>query len=106
MTTLTPAFNRLAQMAIGAFGTIFMIQWLLNDKQAADQLTLLPVLAVGGTITAALLGSFFHLGTPKNAWRTLNHLRKSWLSREILFTSGFAGSWAAYTGVRLFLAGT
>jgi DMSO reductase anchor subunit len=43
---------------------------------------------------------------PKSAWRALNHLRKSWLSREILFVSGFAGSWAILTGLRLFQIGT
>ncbi|MCJ7681106.1 MAG: dimethyl sulfoxide reductase anchor subunit, partial [Candidatus Aminicenantes bacterium] len=29
--------------------------------------------------------SFFHLGRPLNAYRTLGNLRTSWLSREILF---------------------
>jgi len=95
-------FTLLAQMAIGAFGTIFIIYWVLSDKLVAWQITFIPLLAVGVAVTVALLVSFFHLGTPKNAWRALNHLRKSWLSREILFTSGFAGLWAILTGVRLF----
>jgi DMSO reductase anchor subunit len=95
-------FTLFAQMAIGAFGTIFMIYWVLSDKLVAGQITFIPLLAVGAAITVALLVSFFHLGTPKNAWRALNHLRKSWLSREILFTSGFAGLWAIHTGLRLF----
>jgi anaerobic dimethyl sulfoxide reductase subunit C (anchor subunit) len=54
----------------------------------------------------ALLVSFFHLGTPKNAWRALNHLRKSWLSREILFTSGFVGLWTILTWQGIFQKGT
>ena len=95
-------FTLLAQMAIGAFGTIFMINWGLSDKRVAGQITLIPLLAVGAAIAVALLVSFFHLGTPKNAWRALNHLRKSWLSREILFTSGFTGLWAVLTWLRLF----
>ena len=95
-------FTLLAQMAIGAFGTIFMINWGLSDKTITGQMPLIPMLAVGAAITIALLASFFHLGTPKNAWRALNHLRKSWLSREILFTIGFAGLWAILTGLRLF----
>jgi len=99
-------FTLLAQMAIGAFGTIFMIYWGISDKPVADQITLIPLLAVGAAITFALFVSFFHLGTPKNAWRTLNHLRKSWLSREILFISGFAGLWAILTGLKLFQIGT
>ena len=94
-------FTLLAQMAIGAFWTIFTINWGLGDGPEARGITLLPLLAVGVTITAALFASIFHLGTPENAWRALNHLRKSWLSREILFTTGFAGSWAIITGLKL-----
>ena len=96
----------LAQMAIGAFGAIFHNSiWRLNDKLVAGQITFYPLLAVGVVITVALLVSFFHLGTPKNAWRALNHLRKSWLSREILFTSGFAGFWLINAGLRLLQIG-
>ena len=39
------------------------------------------------------MSSFAHLGTKRNAWRVLNHLRKSWLSREILFTILFGAGW-------------
>ena len=98
-------FTLLAQMAIGAFGTILMIYWVLSDKRVAGQITIIPLLAVGAAIMVALLVSLFHLRTPKNAWRALTHLRKSWLSREILFTSGFAGLWAILTGLRLFQTG-
>jgi formate dehydrogenase iron-sulfur subunit len=99
-------FTLLAQMAIGTFGTIFLIYWGLNDKLVASQITFLPFVAAGVGILAALFGSFFHLGTPKYAWRAVNHLRKSWLSREILFTSGFAGLWAILMGLKLFQIGT
>ena len=94
-------FTLFAQMAIGAFWTVCMINWMLNDKLVAKQITFIPLLAVGAAITIAMLASLFHLGTPWNAWRALNHLRKSWLSREILFISGFAGSWAVLTGLSL-----
>jgi anaerobic dimethyl sulfoxide reductase subunit B (iron-sulfur subunit) len=99
-------FTLLAQMAIGTLWTIFMIDWGISDKLVAAQITFNPLLSVGAAITVAVLVSFFHLGTPKNAWRALNHLRKSWLSREILFTSGFAGSLAILTGFRLFQIST
>jgi len=98
-------FTLLAQMAIGAFGTIFMIFWGLSDKLVARQITFKPFIAVGAAIMLALVASFFHLGTPKNAWRALNHLRKSWLSREILFISGFALLWAILLGMKLFKIG-
>ena len=45
------------------------------------------LLGVGGII------SFLHLGRPMNSWRALNHLRKSWLSREILLYGLFGLSW-------------
>ena len=99
-------FTLLAQMAIGAFGTIFMIHCGLSDKQSAREITFLPLMAVGAAITIALLVSFLHLGTPKNVWRMLNHLRKSWLSREILLLSAFAASWAILTGLSLFKTGS
>jgi anaerobic dimethyl sulfoxide reductase subunit B (iron-sulfur subunit) len=99
-------FTLLAQTAIGAFWTILMISWVLSDKQVARQITFIPLLAVGAVVMIALFASLFHLGMPNNAWRVLNHLRKSWLSREILFISGFAGLWIILTGLRLFRIGT
>jgi anaerobic dimethyl sulfoxide reductase subunit B (iron-sulfur subunit) len=99
-------FTLLSQMAIGAFWTIFLINWVLSDKLVAGRITFPPLLAVGGAITVALLVSLLHLGTPGYAWRALNHLRKSWLSREILFLSGFAGFWAILMAMSLFQIGT
>jgi DMSO reductase anchor subunit len=99
-------FTLLAQMAIGAFLTSIMVLWALGNKQVAMHITFIPFLSVGAAITVALLVSFFHLGKPKNAWRALNHLRKSWLSREIFFISGFTGLWAILTGLSLFQIGT
>jgi anaerobic dimethyl sulfoxide reductase subunit B (iron-sulfur subunit) len=87
------AFTLLTQMAIGVFWAVTLILLGLPDHHLAEQITLGPMLAVGGLIAIALATSLFHLGTPKNAWRVLAHLRKSWLSREILFTLAFAGSW-------------
>jgi len=99
-------FTLLAQMAIGAFLTIIMVFWGLGNRQVAGEITFIPLLSVGATIMVAFLVSLFHLRKPKKAWRVLNHLRKSWLSREILFISGFAGSWAILTGLRLLQIGT
>jgi anaerobic dimethyl sulfoxide reductase subunit B len=45
------------------------------------------LLGIGG------LASFLHLGTKKNAWRAMFHLKKSWLSREMLASGLFAASW-------------
>lgn len=99
-------FTLLVQMAIGAYGAIIMIYWGFRDKQIARQITFVPLLVVGAAIIAAMIISLFHLGTPKKAWRALNHLRKSWLSREIFFTSGFAMLWIIHTGLRIFQIST
>jgi anaerobic dimethyl sulfoxide reductase subunit B (iron-sulfur subunit) len=99
-------FTLLSQMGIGAFGTIFLIDLVLSNKLVAAEITFVPLLAVGLAITVALLVSLFHLGTPGNAWRAVNHLRKSWLSREILFTSGFMGFWAILMLMSLFQIGS
>jgi DMSO reductase anchor subunit len=99
-------FTLFAQMAVGAFWSIFLICFSLRDKLLAGTITLIPLFVVGAMITSALFFSFLHLKNPRKAWRAMIHLRKSWLSREILFTTGFAGSWAVITGMRLFQIGT
>ena len=99
-------FTLLAQMAIGAFWIVFLIDWGLAGQLIAGRVTFIPLLAVGAALTLALIASFFHLGTPKNAWRLLSQVRKSWLSREILFTCAFAGFWTLYTGLILLQVGS
>jgi DMSO reductase anchor subunit/ferredoxin len=94
-------FTLLAQMSIGAFGVIFFINLGSFYNQGVLRMTKIPFFAVGAIIMLALIASFFHLKTPKNAWRTLNHLRKSWLSREILFTLGFTVLWVTQAVLRI-----
>jgi DMSO reductase anchor subunit len=54
----------------------------------------IPLLAfVGGLIGIGGLVSLLHLGNPWNAWTSVNHLKKSWLSREILMFGLFGVSW-------------
>jgi anaerobic dimethyl sulfoxide reductase subunit C (anchor subunit) len=47
-----------------------------------------------------LFASLLHLGTPRNAWRSLANLRSSWLSREILFALAFAGLGGLFAALR------
>jgi len=51
------------------------------------------LLSIGFLLGLAGLASILHLGTPLNAWRALNHLKKSSLSREILMFGLFGASW-------------
>lgn len=85
----------LTQLSVGAF----VLAWLV-DLVASPQLTdgLRPAgagvaLAVG---VLALGASLLHLGRPRYAWRAVIGLRHSWLSREIVAFSAFAGLAAAY----------
>jgi len=99
-------FTLFAQMAIGAFWAILLISLLLGNDPAAAQAILGPLLSVGVVLLGAVFASLFHLGKPKQAWRALGHLRKSWLSREILFLAAFGILWSLLFGLSLFQAGT
>jgi len=93
------AFTLLTQMAVGGFWAMswmFTPFWLLLEMDAA-WLRLLPSLLVGLTFALGMIASFKHLGAKKNAWRAVTHLRKSWLSREILFALLFGSSWLLST---------
>jgi DMSO reductase anchor subunit len=85
------AFTLLAQMAAG----IAILSFL------SGPLPLSVLVTLGGLIGAGGLVAFFHLGTPLNAWRAVLHLKKSWLSREILVFGLFGMSWL----LALFLPG-
>ena len=77
------AFTLLSQMAAGmAVLSIF-----------SGPLSLPIIVTLGGLIGVSGLISLLHLGRPLNAWRALNHLKKSWLSREILMFGSFGASW-------------
>jgi DMSO reductase iron-sulfur subunit len=90
-------FTLLAQMAVGAYwdmaGLYSFITKSFGDLGAFQNTTSI-LYSIGPLIMLSLLISFRHLGNPRNAWRVLAHLRKSWLSREILFTSLFGVLWA------------
>lgn len=77
------AFTLLGQMAAG------MAAFALFS----GPLTLPMLITIGGLIGLGGLASLLHLGAPKNAWRAVFHLRKSWLSREILMFGLVGGSW-------------
>jgi anaerobic dimethyl sulfoxide reductase subunit B (iron-sulfur subunit) len=79
------AFTLLGQMAAGM--TIFSFFFPLSS---------LHLLAIGLLLGLGGLVSFLHLGNKKNAWRAVLHLKKSWLSREILAFGLFGLSWLAW----------
>lgn len=64
----------------------------------APATALAPLLwAATGMLLVALVASFFHLGHPLRAWRTVLMWRTSWMSREVIVLPAFiglVGAWA------------
>ncbi len=56
---------------------------------AAGEFVLPPAFLAAAAVSTAL--SSLHLGQKRRAWRAMLNLRRSWLSREIVATSGFVG---------------
>jgi formate dehydrogenase iron-sulfur subunit len=87
----------LTQLCVGAFIAL----WLLGFDQQTTNLNLaaLASLALAGMSLGA---STMHLGRPIHSWKALRGLRRSWLSREVLTLSLFAGAAAIFAGILFF----
>src|SRR4029077_9961047 len=75
--------------------------WLLDMLSRGTGLTI-AALASLGLAGISLAASTLHLGRPIYACRALKGLRRSWLSREVLTLSLFAGAASAFAGMLLF----
>lgn len=101
-------FTLFIQLSVGAFLTLGGLYFLFLRQAgaaAASSLTGTALLAIGPLVGLGMLASFFHLGTPRNAYRALMNWRTSWLSREILFTLLFAVSGAIFAALQWFQIG-
>jgi DMSO reductase iron-sulfur subunit len=87
----------LTQLSAGAFTTL----WILDLFRSASSGSA-SVLGSLGLAGISLGAATLHLGRPIYAWRALKGLRRSWLSREVLSLSIFAGVAGLYGGM-LFL---
>jgi len=87
----------LTQLSVGAFAVL----WLLDMLGGGTGLTI-AALASLGLAGISLGASTLHLGRPIYAWRALKGLRRSWLSREVLTLSLFAGAASAFAGMLWF----
>jgi anaerobic dimethyl sulfoxide reductase subunit B len=85
-------FTVLIQMAVGLSICSLVLLAIPLSVLLAPGILLL----VGGAV------SFLHLGRKRNAWRAVLHLKKSWLSREILMAVLFGAAWAVEIGLKLF----
>ena len=82
----------LTQLSVGAFAGLALIP-------AAR-----PIAALAALLVAfiSLGASTLHLGRPIHAYRAIRMWKRSWLSREVLLFSLFAGSASAFALTRLF----
>src|SRR6185295_12774553 len=87
----------LTQLSVG----VFAVLWLLDMLGRGTGLTI-AALASLGLAGVSLGASTLHLGRPIYAWRALKGLRRSWLSREVLTLSLFAGAASAFAGMLMF----
>jgi DMSO reductase anchor subunit len=86
----------LTQLAVGAFGVL----WLLDLSGHTGRLWI-SAMASLGLAGVSLGASTLHLGRPIYAWRAMRGLRHSWLSREVLGLSLFAGVASLFAGMLL-----
>jgi anaerobic dimethyl sulfoxide reductase subunit B len=102
MIRLWSPIARSPKTGVFGFDELSLVAFTLLGQMAAGMAALsvfsgplsMPLLVtLGGLIAIGGLSALLHLGTPSNAWRALNHLGKSWLSREILMFGLFGGSW-------------
>lgn len=92
-------FTVLAQLSVGAFVVLGLVQTLARRRFAADDIEALsdPALyAIGPAMVLGLIASMLHLGNPINAMNSILGVGHSWLSREILFGVAFAGLGALF----------
>jgi formate dehydrogenase iron-sulfur subunit len=81
----------LTQTSVGALASL-LIEHILRPAQSVR-------IAAAGALAVALIAlnaSTLHLGRPAFAWRALSMWKRSWLSREVLLFSIFAGLGTVY----------
>ncbi len=79
------------QLSVGAFASISLLQAFSAQSHRTAALVALLVAML------ALTASTLHLGRPIHAARALKMWRRSWLSREVLLFTLFAGAATAYS---------
>lgn len=86
-------FTVLAQMSVGAFVVLGVVQTLGSAKYKAstiDRIADPALYAIGPVMVLALLVSMFHMNDVSHVLNVFRHWNSSWLSREIIFGLVFA----------------
>ncbi len=87
-------FTVLAQMSVGAFlvlGAMQILGSLRHSSATVDRLADPALYAIGPTLVLGLGASMFHMHDVTHMLNVVRHVGSSWLSREILMGTGFAG---------------
>ncbi|PFG34402.1 dimethyl sulfoxide reductase anchor subunit family protein [Sanguibacter antarcticus] len=87
-------FTTLAQMSVGAFVVLGIIQIVAARRfgsDAIDKVTDPALYAIGPAMVLGLVASMFHMNDPMHTLNVLRNVDSSWLTREILLGTGFAG---------------
>lgn len=87
-------FTTVAQMCVGAFLVLGVVQTFGSARfshEAADRIADPALLAIGPVMVLGLAVSMFHMHDVTHTFNVIRHWNSSWLSREILFGTGFAG---------------
>ena len=93
-------FTLLAQFVVGAFLSLWSLPLLTSGIGLEVSLhapTMAILVGVTGLLAVGLGISTAHLGKPWRCYRSLNNLRCSWVSREILAMGLFFGSLTLFT---------
>lgn len=87
-------FTVFAQMSVGAFlvlGVIQIFGSIRHSSATVDRLADPALYAIGPTLVLGLIASMFHMHDVTNVINVVRHVGSSWLSREILMGTAFAG---------------
>lgn len=95
-------FTLITQAVLGAFAVLWVTDLLarqLADVREQEYLTRVGVWLLGPLMAVGFAAATLHLGQPIYAYRALANVANSWLSREILFLSGFFVLGAGYAAL-------
>lgn len=102
-------FTVVSQMAVGMFVVLGVVDlWLGSkvDNKTADRLVTPIVYLIGPVLVVAIITSMFHMNDISNTLNVIRNWGTSWLSREILAVTGFAGLGALYAIMQWFRVGS
>lgn len=88
-----PVYTIMMQMAAGSMLVLWVVYtYVLRryDRATADRVSHNLVMIIFATVSAAVVGSHYHLSRPYFSIFAVRNFKHSWLSREVAFTIAFA----------------